>query len=85
MAKFDAEEALKLIDEYKVAWVNMVPTMMSRIWRLPNEVRNSHDLSSLRQLWHMAAPMPPWLKEEWIRWLGPERIWNSTAAPNVRG
>jgi bile acid-coenzyme A ligase len=75
MAKFDAEEALKLIDEYKVAWVNMVPTMMSRIWRLPNEVRNSHDLSSLRELWHMAAPMPPWLKEEWIRWLGPERIW----------
>jgi bile acid-coenzyme A ligase len=23
----------------------------------------------------MAAPMPPWLKEKWIEWLGPERIW----------
>jgi len=23
----------------------------------------------------MAAPMPPWLKEKWIGWLGPERIW----------
>ena len=22
----------------------------------------------------MAAPMPPWLKEAWIEWLGPERI-----------
>jgi bile acid-coenzyme A ligase len=22
----------------------------------------------------MAAPMPPWLKENWIAWLGPERI-----------
>ena len=24
--------------------------------------------------WHMAAPCPPWLKEAWIDWLGPERI-----------
>lgn len=23
----------------------------------------------------MASPCPPWLKEQWIRWLGPERIW----------
>jgi bile acid-coenzyme A ligase len=23
----------------------------------------------------MASPMPPWLKEAWIDWLGPERIW----------
>jgi bile acid-coenzyme A ligase len=23
----------------------------------------------------MAALMPPWLKEKWIEWLGPERIW----------
>jgi len=75
MSKFDAEQALRLIDENKVAWVNMVPTMMLRIWRLPSEVRSRYDLSSLSTVWHMAAPMPAWLKEAWIKWIGPERIW----------
>ena len=55
-------------------WVNFVPTMMHRIWALPEQVRNGYDLSSLQIVFHMAAPMPPWLKEKWIEWLGPERI-----------
>jgi bile acid-coenzyme A ligase len=75
MVKFDAEEALRLIEANRVQWVNFVPTMMHRIWALPEEVRNSYDLSSLKIVFHMAAPMPPWLKEKWIEWLGPERIW----------
>jgi bile acid-coenzyme A ligase len=74
MLKFDPEEALRLIDENRVSWVNFVPTMMHRIWRLPPAVRERYDLSSLKAVWHMAAPMPAWLKECWIEWLGPERI-----------
>src|SRR6202040_4145943 len=31
--------------------------------------------SSLNIVFHMAAPMPPWLKEKWIAWLGPEKIY----------
>src|ERR1700682_5935197 len=75
MVKFDAEEALRLIAAHRVQWVNFVPTMMHRIWALPEEVRNAYDLSSLKIVFHMAAPMPPWLKEKWIEWLGPERIY----------
>ncbi len=75
MAKFEPEETLRLIEQNRVAWINMVPTMMLRIWRLPEAVRASYDLSSLESVWHMAAPMPAWLKEAWIDWLGPERIW----------
>jgi bile acid-coenzyme A ligase len=75
LVKFDAEETLRLIEAHRVQWVNFVPTMMHRIWALPNDVRNRYDLSSLRIVFHMAAPMPPWLKEKWIDWLGPERIW----------
>ncbi len=48
--------------------------MMSRIWRLPSEVRERYRVSSLRTVWHLAAPCPPWLKEAWIDWLGPEVI-----------
>jgi bile acid-coenzyme A ligase len=75
MIKFDAEEALRLIETERVQWVNFVPTMMHRIWALPEEVRNSYDLSSLQIVFHMAAPMPPWLKEKWIEWLGAEKIY----------
>ncbi len=74
LKKFDAEEALRLIEAHKLEWVNFVPTMMHRIWALPESVRNRYDLSSLKVVFHMAAPMPPWLKEKWIEWLGPERI-----------
>ncbi len=75
MKKFDAAEALALIERWKLEWVNFVPTMMSRIWALPTAERERYDLSSLRVVFHMAAPMPPWLKEAWIDWLGAERIY----------
>ncbi len=75
MRKFDAEEALRLIDTHRLEWINFVPTMMHRIWSLPEEVRNRYDVSSLKTVFHMAAPMPPWLKEKWIEWLGPETIY----------
>jgi bile acid-coenzyme A ligase len=75
LVKFDAEETLRLIEAHRVQWVNFVPTMMHRIWALPEAVRRAYDLSSLQIVFHMAAPMPPWLKEKWIEWLGPERIW----------
>ena len=75
LVKFDAEETLRLIARERVQWVNFVPTMMHRIWALPDNVRNAYDVSSLQTVFHMAAPMPPWLKESWIAWLGPERVW----------
>ena len=74
MGKFEAEEALRLIDRWKVTSVNLVPTMMLRIWRLPQEVKDRYDISSLRNVWHMAAPMPVWLKLAWIEWIGAEKI-----------
>lgn len=74
MARFDPLRALELIARHRVQWVNFVPTMMHRIWRLPEEQRTAFDLSSLRIVFHMASACPVWLKERWIEWLGPERI-----------
>lgn len=73
--RFDAEQTLERIETLKVDTVYMVPTMMRRIWALPVEVRNRYDVSSLRTLWHLAAPCPAWLKECFIDWLGAEVIW----------
>jgi bile acid-coenzyme A ligase len=74
MGKFDPLRALELIQRYRVNWVNFVPTMMNRIWRLPTEQRESFDMSSLNAVWHMASVCPQWLKQGWIDWLGPQRI-----------
>jgi bile acid-coenzyme A ligase len=75
MARFDAARMLELIERFRVEWVTLVPTMMNRVTRLPAEQRYSFDLSSLKTVWHTAAPIAPWLKQAWIDWLGPERIW----------
>lgn len=74
MTRFDAAHCLALIERNGVDWMYAVPTMMHRIWRLPSQQRERYDLASLRVVFHMAAPCPAWLKEEWINWLGPERV-----------
>jgi bile acid-coenzyme A ligase len=74
LPRFDAEKTLQAVHEHGGTWLYLVPTMMSRIWRLPEETRAKYDVSTLRTVWHLAAPCPPWLKEAWIDWLGPEVI-----------
>jgi bile acid-coenzyme A ligase len=74
MPRFDAATALHLIQQHRVEWMYAVPTMMHRIWRLPEAERQGFDVSSLRVLFHMAAPCPRWLKQAWIEWLGGERV-----------
>jgi len=73
--RFEAEETLSLIEQQHIAIVYMVPTMMQRIWKLPESIRTQYDLSCLETLWHLAAPCPEWLKQAFIDWLGPEVIW----------
>jgi bile acid-coenzyme A ligase len=74
LRRFDAEQTLATIDCLRAHTVYLVPTMMKRILRLPEEVRGCYDLSSLRLVWHLAEPCPPWLKEAWMDWLGPQKV-----------
>jgi long-chain acyl-CoA synthetase len=71
MPKFDPEEFLRLIEAHQVTTVQVVPTMFVRLLRLPQEVRERYDLSSLRNIVHAAAPCPQHVKREMIDWLGP--------------
>lgn len=75
MPRFDAAEALALIAAEHVAWSIMVPTMLHRLWKLPQALRDSFDLSRWKMVVHTAAPMAPWLKHAWIDWLGADHIW----------
>jgi bile acid-coenzyme A ligase len=84
MERFDALRCLALIEEHAVDWMYAVPTMMQRIWKLPEADRLRHDLSSLNVVFHLAAPCPEWLKREWITWLGPEKIWELYAGTEAQ-
>ena len=71
MPRFDAEEFLCIIDEQKIDNVFMVPTMFTRLLKLPESIRKSYDVSSLRHIIHAAAPCPAEVKRAVIEWFGP--------------
>lgn len=71
MPKFDAESFLRLIEQHRITSIVMVPTMFVRLLRLPVDIRQRYDLSSLRSVHHAAAPCPPDIKREMIEWFGP--------------
>ena len=73
--RFDPADTLRQIERHRGNWLYQVPTMMHRIWRMPEAERLSFDLSSLEFVCHIAAACPIWLKEKWIDWLGPDKIW----------
>lgn len=71
MERFDAERALAAIEEYRVTHSQWVPTMFVRALKLPAEVRERYDLSSLKVAIHAAAPCPVEVKRAMIDWWGP--------------
>jgi long-chain acyl-CoA synthetase len=71
MEKFDAEQALECIQRYRVTHGQFVPAMFIRMLKLPDAVRNSYDLSSLKRVVHAAAPCPVDIKKQMIDWWGP--------------
>jgi len=71
MERFDAEAYLDLISRHQVTHSQLVPTMFSRMLKLPEAVRSSKDLSSLEIAIHAAAPCPVAVKQQMIDWWGP--------------
>ena len=71
MERFDAEEFLRLVEQYRVTHTQLVPTMFSRMLKLPEGVRRRYDLSSLEAVVHAAAPCPVPVKQAMIDWWGP--------------
>jgi long-chain acyl-CoA synthetase len=71
MEHFDPEAALALIERHRVTASQWVPTMFIRMLKLPQEVRDRYDVSSLQAVVHAAAPCPVAVKEQMIDWWGP--------------
>lgn len=75
LPRFDAVDTLAAIEDHRATSCYLVPTMMQRMWKLPDDVKGRYDLSSLEIAVHLAEPCPPWLKEVWIDWIGAEVLW----------
>jgi len=70
-ARFDPEDLLRLIQDLRITHLHMVPIMFNRLLKLPDEVKNKYDLSSLEFVVHAAAPCPAPIKRAMIEWWGP--------------
>ena len=71
MERFDPESFLQLVETHKVTHSQLVPTMFSRMLKLPADARYRYDLSSLEIAIHAAAPCPVQVKQQMIDWWGP--------------
>jgi long-chain acyl-CoA synthetase len=71
MDQFDAQDALRLIEQYHVTHATFVPTHFVRLLKLPSASRQRANVSSLQAVVHAAAPCPVPIKGAMIDWWGP--------------
>jgi len=70
MERFDATQAVDLIERHQIHRMTMVPTMLQRIARLPD--LETRDFSSLEMVLQGGASCPDWLARRWIELVGPQ-------------
>jgi long-chain acyl-CoA synthetase len=71
MEHFDPVHYLDLVARHRVTHSQVVPTMFSRLLKLPEDLRADADVSSLEVIIHAAAPCPVPVKHQMIDWWGP--------------
>jgi long-chain acyl-CoA synthetase len=84
MDRFTPLGMMERIARYRVSHTHMVPTMFHRLLSLPEDVRASYDVSSLRTMIHAAAPCPVATKWKMLDWWG-DVIWEYYSATEVGG
>ena len=71
LPKFDELKALEAIEKYRVTHSQWVPTMFTRMLKMPAAQREMFDLSSHQVAIHAAAPCPEGIKRQMFDWWGP--------------
>lgn len=70
-SRFDPETVLRRIQDHRLDRAYLVPTMFSRMLKLPDEVKRRYDLSSMKFVMTMGSPCAPEVKRAMIDWWGP--------------
>jgi acyl-CoA synthetase (AMP-forming)/AMP-acid ligase II len=81
--RFDLEAMLEIIQERKVTFLNLVPTMLIRLVSYPK--LSSYNLESLRAIMYAGAPIPLEQLKNAMRILGPHRFYNSLGSTESNG
>nr|WP_070959872.1 AMP-binding protein [Hyphomonas sp. Mor2] len=71
LERWDSHKVLDMISTHKITHAHMVPIMFQRLLALPDGIRHAADLSSLKKIYHGAAPCPAAVKRAMIDWVGP--------------
>jgi long-chain acyl-CoA synthetase len=69
--RFDPEELLRIISEFSITHIQLVPSMIVKIVKIAQEALKNYDLSSLEHIVHAAAPIAPDVKRKFIEIVGP--------------
>jgi long-chain acyl-CoA synthetase len=80
--KFEPEAFLATIQAERITHVYLVPTMMSRLLKLPEETKARYDVSSVEYCVSTGSPWPHDLKVAMIDWWGPV-FWESYGATEI--
>jgi bile acid-coenzyme A ligase len=83
--RFEPADWLATVERERITWGMVVPTMMSRLLRLPSDLRAAADVSSLESILHLGAPCPEHVKRAFLDWLGPTRVVEVYAGTESRG
>lgn len=82
LPRFEPERFLATIEAEKITHIYLVPTMMSRLLKLPDEVKNRYDLSSIEFCISTGSPWPHEIKAAMIEWWGPV-MWETYGASEL--
>lgn len=72
-SSFDAADIVRLIKKYQIEYVQMVPTLMQRIIKLPDF--RKEDLASLKAMSHTGGICSRDLKLQWLEIIPAERLY----------
>ena len=71
-ARISAENVVRLVKQYRVQYIQMVPTLMQRIIKLPDF--RKEDFASIEAMCHTGGICSRELKEQWLQIVPPERL-----------
>jgi fatty-acyl-CoA synthase len=80
--RFDEEETLRAVQDHKAQVLAVVPVMLQRILRLPEETLDAYDLSSLRITSASGSALPGELATEWMDRFG-DNVYNLYGSTEV--
>jgi acyl-CoA synthetase (AMP-forming)/AMP-acid ligase II len=80
--RFDPEETLRAVQSHRAQVLGVVPVMLQRILRLPEETLSAYDLSSLRITSASGSALPGELATEWMDRFG-DNVYNLYGSTEV--